>query len=449
MTADITILGLGPGPTGWRTVAAQQALDSANRIFIRNHAGTDFSDLLARPNVTDIHQHRDQAAPSGQRWKSSAEAVVNAAAEGPVVLAIPGHPRFGEMLTVETIAMAGTHGLTVEVIDGISAIDMLASALDIDPIHDRVQMIAGWHLMAIEKQNPFAGGLLNLSPHLPILITHVYSNEFLAAAASQLLRIFPADHHVELINAAGLETETRVGATVGELATAAGGPLLAICVPALGALNATRTPDTLQHIVARLRRDDGCPWDRKQTHASLAQSLADEVYEVIDAIDAGDDANLAEELGDLLLLIMMHAQIAEERGAFRLEDVYDSINAKIVRRHPHVFGDLSAANAEEVVGLWQQVKSQEKKNAPNKPEKAADGEPHSMPALLRAARVLKKHPPAVTDSTVESRQQALIDAIAAIVVAGDDPEQILKTALTNHVANAERGSGQGEIDASH
>ena len=220
-------------------------------------------------------------------------------------------------------------------------------------------------------------------------------------------------------------------------------------MPALGALNATRTPDTLQHIVARLRRDDGCPWDRKQTHASLAQSLADEVYEVIDAIDAGDDANLAEELGDLLLLIMMHAQIAEERGAFRLEDVYDSINAKIVRRHPHVFGDLSAANAEEVVGLWQQVKSQEKKNAPNKPEKAADGEPHSMPALLRAARVLKKHPPAVTDSTVESRQQALIDAIAAIVVAGDDPEQILNTALTNHVANAERGSGQGEIDASH
>src|SRR5699024_707393 len=117
-----------------------------------------------------------------------------------------------------------------------------------------------------------------------------------------------------------------------------------------------------------------------------------EVYEVIDAIDTDDDANLTEELGDLLLLIMMHSQIAEERGAFTLEDVYHGIATKIVRRHPHVFGDDAAGNADEVVGLWQQIKQQEKAESPGKPEKAPDGQPHSMPALERASRVLKKHP---------------------------------------------------------
>src|SRR5699024_3871120 len=122
--------------------------------------------------------------------------------------------------------------------------------------------------------------------------------------------------------------------TLTELADHPGGPMLAIYVPPLEVLDATRDPCTPQHIVARLRRPDGCPWDRKQDHTSLRDSIIDEAYEVVDAIDAGDDANLAEELGDLLLLIMMHAQIAEEAGTFTLEDVYDGISRKIVRRHP-------------------------------------------------------------------------------------------------------------------
>jgi hypothetical protein len=172
------------------------------------------------------------------------------------------------------------------------------------------------------------------------------------------------------------------------------------------------------------------------------------VYEVIDAIDAGDDANLAEELGDLLLLIMMHTQIAEERGVFRLEDVYHGISTKIVRRHPHVFGDLAAADADAVVGLWQQVKSEEKRDAPAKPEKAADGQPHSMPALARSVRVLSKYPLNPEESTPVSRQQELLHAIAAVVAAGDDPELELKTALVNHVADAQRGIDQGENHAS-
>lgn len=447
---DITIVGLGPGPREMRTVAAQLALDNALHIYVRSHGDVELDDLLERTNVTDIAPLRNpNAHESAERWLQATEAVLEGAHKQPVVLAIPGHPRFGEGLVIQTLAMAEEHQLTTSVIDGISATDMLASALDIDPILDRVQLVTGRAMVVASESMPFAGGSLNLTPRRPILITHVYSESILTAMQQQLSRILPQNHRVELISAAGLAHESRSSTTVGSLSTEKGGDLLAVYVPAMGELDATRDPATLQRIVARLRRPDGCPWDRKQDNESLAQSLIDEVYEVIDAIESGDDANLAEELGDLLLLIMMHAQIAEERNAFTLEDVYDGIATKIVRRHPHVFGELAAATSEEVVGLWQQVKAQEKADAQDKPEKAVDGQPHSMPALTRAPRVLKNYPVEVGETTAEQRQQALFDAVSAIVVAGDDPDEILKSALKKHVTDANEGTEQGETNASN
>src|SRR5690606_8655138 len=206
--------------------------------------------------------------------------------------------------------------------------------------------------------------------------------------ARQLSRILPPDHPLTLISEAGLPSESREQITLADLAEHQGGPLLAIFVPPLPVLDAGRDARTLQHIVARLRQPDGCPWDRKQTNATLKGALVDEVYEAVDAINAGDMENLAEELGDLFLLIAMHAQIAEEAGHFTLEDVYEGIATKIVRRHPHVFGDDAAEHAEEVVGLWQKIKAEERANGKTS-TKAADGQPRSMPGLERAARVLK------------------------------------------------------------
>ncbi len=273
------------------------------------------------------------------------------------------------------------------------------------------------------------------SPDLPALLVGVLD---VAAVRAILLNNYRPEHIIRLLSVDGSVRELLLA----DWRDADSG---SVFIPARERGHAF---ETFHEIIAHLRAPEGCPWDRKQTNASLAQALVDEVYEVIDAIETGDDVNLAEELGDLQLLIMMHAQIAEERDAFRLEDVYHGISAKIVRRHPHVFGDLAASNAEEVVGLWQQVKSDEKKNSPSKPEKAADGQPHSMPAITRATRVLKKHPIHVKESTQDSRQRALLEAIAAIVVAGDDPEEVLKSGLENHVAAASDGSDQGEINAS-
>jgi tetrapyrrole methylase family protein / MazG family protein len=436
--ADITIAGLGPGPAELRTVATQRALDGARRIFFRNHPGADFSDILAMQNVTDVSVLRDPSAPSGQRWQAPAREIATAAQDGPVVLAIPGHARFGEMLSIETMREAEARGLSIEVLDGISMIDLLGTALDIDPVLRRVQLMDGRSISYAQAEAPFDGGQFAATPRHPMLITHVYDNAVMRPLAAQLSRILPPEHMLTLISDAGLASQSIESITLAGLADHPGGPMLAIYVPSLDVLDATRDPRTLQHIVARLRRPDGCPWDRKQDHTTLRDAIIDEAYEVLDAIDTGDSANLAEELGDLVLLVMMHAQIAGEAGTFTLEDVYDGISRKIVRRHPHVFGDMSAEDAGDVIGLWQQVKAQEKTDQPAKPDKAPDGQPHSMPALIRAPRVLKKHPlnENLPQSTAEDRSRALLAAVADIVAHGEDPETVLRQALINHATNS-------------
>ena len=145
--------------------------------------------------------------------------------------------------------------------------------------------------------------------------------------------------------------------------------------------------DKLRDVVAHLRAPDGCPWDREQTNESLVPKLLEEAYEVADAIRTGDDANLREELGDVLLLVVMHAQIASERGQFQIEQVLEEIVAKLIRRHPHVFGTSEARDASAVVRLWDSVKHREKKD-----DRAhyLSGVAAALPALMRAQKIQKK-----------------------------------------------------------
>ena len=140
---------------------------------------------------------------------------------------------------------------------------------------------------------------------------------------------------------------------------------------------------TLMDIIARLRAPGGCPWDREQTHESLKRNLLEESYEVIEAIDQGDPAVLSEELGDLLVQVAFHADIAKEAGDFQLEDVLREINAKLVRRHPHVFADGHAKDAREVERNWEQIKAEERK-AKGESKSPVEGIPSNLPALAYA-----------------------------------------------------------------
>ncbi|HEX4084374.1 MAG TPA: nucleoside triphosphate pyrophosphohydrolase [Chthoniobacteraceae bacterium] len=147
----------------------------------------------------------------------------------------------------------------------------------------------------------------------------------------------------------------------------------------------------LRDIVAKLRAPDGCPWDREQTHASLRAGAIEEVYEMVEAIDAGDDPHFREELGDLLLQVIMHAQIAAEEGRFTLEDVACEVAEKLVRRHPHVFGENRLADSDAVLQQWDEIKKAERasKGAPADAS-ALDGVSNALPALMRAEKMQRR-----------------------------------------------------------
>lgn len=154
---------------------------------------------------------------------------------------------------------------------------------------------------------------------------------------------------------------------------------------------------SLVETIWRLRQPDGCPWDRKQTHESIGKNMIEEAYEALDCIEAGDEAHLREELGDVLMQVVLHAQIAADAGAFTMADVARDINDKLIRRHPHVFGGRSATSADEVLAIWDSVKLAEKgakdadaAEAGERPEGLLEGVPRSLPALMEAQKVSRK-----------------------------------------------------------
>src|SRR5947209_6555629 len=146
----------------------------------------------------------------------------------------------------------------------------------------------------------------------------------------------------------------------------------------------------LLRVMARLRSPTGCPWDREQDHQSLRFHAVEEVYELMDAIEARDDHEMMEELGDLLLQVVFHCQLARERGAFDFEKVCRHIVEKLIHRHPHVFGDAQAKTVDAVWAQWEQIKKAEKHGTRHARPSALDGIPRHLPALLRAEKLVKK-----------------------------------------------------------
>ncbi|MFM8357908.1 MAG: YabN family protein, partial [Verrucomicrobiota bacterium] len=146
----------------------------------------------------------------------------------------------------------------------------------------------------------------------------------------------------------------------------------------------------LREILAILRSPEGCPWDREQDHRSLRFHAVEEVYELIDAIEAGDDPEVAEELGDLLLQVVFHAQLGRERGVFDFDTVCQRLVDKLIRRHPHVFGEVKVRDVDQVWANWEAIKRAEKAGSRHERKSALDGVPAHLPALLRAQKVQKK-----------------------------------------------------------
>lgn len=195
----------------------------------------------------------------------------------------------------------------------------------------------------------------------------------------------------------------------------------------------------LVKVMARLRAPGGCPWDREQTHASLARHLLEEAHEALDAIDAGDRDALRDELGDVLLQVVFHAQMAADDGAWDVDDVADGIVRKLIRRHPHVFGDVAVSGADEVLVNWERIKADEKGS--RAPEDLEDDIPATLPALARAAKVQRRAAGwGFAFRTDEAAIAALRDEVAELEAAGgtEHAEQEIGDVLFAAVAVARR-----------
>ncbi|MEO1166998.1 MAG: nucleoside triphosphate pyrophosphohydrolase, partial [Chloroflexota bacterium] len=292
---------------------------------------------------------------------------------------VPGDPLVGESTTTRILSVAQANDIDVTIINGISFIEPMLAQLGIDAL-DGLQIYDGLDI-AVMHHPP-------LNPAYPALVGQVYSREVASNIKLVLMNQYPDDFQVTLIHGAGNATGITQTIPLSEIDHQdAINHLTSLYVPALGEYTSF---EAFQEIIAHLRAPEGCPWDRKQTHESLRPFLIEEAYEVLEAIDNEDWDNLAGELGDLLLQIVLHTQIAIEYGEFYMTDVLDYVNRKMIRRHPHVWGDIAVDGAEQVTVNWEDIKRQERAEKGEQRESILDGVPKGAPSLLIANKYQAK-----------------------------------------------------------
>ena len=221
-------------------------------------------------------------------------------------------------------------------------------------------------------------------PDVPALVAQVHSRGIASEIQRSLLRVYPEEHPVQLVHDAGTPQTQVEHLTLHEIDHSPHiGPLTCLYLPPL---RVGASFEAFQEIIAHLRAPDGCPWDREQTHQSLRQHLLEEAYELLEALDDGDGEHMREEYGDVLLQIVLNAEIASEQGEFTMAQVIQGIYDKIVRRHPHVFGEVEVKNAQDVLQNWEKLKAAEREEKGKAEDSLLDGVARALPALVAAGQ---------------------------------------------------------------
>jgi len=371
----ITILGLGYGDPRALTLEANDALQSAREIFLRTREHPTIAALPPHLRVHAFDHLYDSLSDFDAIYTAIADDILARAAHDDVLYAVPGHPLFGEISVQKILAQARAKNISTRVIAGVSFVDAACAALALDPLARGLQIADATDLA--RQHFP------HLDPDQPALIGQLYSRAVASDCKLMLLALYPPEHAVTRVDAAGTLAQKIVPLPLAEIDRVDDfGLLTTLYVPPLARPSAL---SALGEVVAHLRAPEGCPWDREQTHQSLRQGFLEECYEVLETLDADDMPHLREELGDMLLHIFLQAQIAAESGEFLLTDVIADIVEKLVRRHPHVFGDVKVNGTDEIIANWERIKQSEKNGAPkNSPI------PRALPALARAQKIAKR-----------------------------------------------------------
>lgn len=371
----ITIVGLGPGAVEDLSLKAWDKLQNASALCLRTSRHPCVPHLPKHLNCIsfdDVYETGDRFADV---YAAIAERIMKIARQRrDVIYAVPGDPLVGEATVTRLLTQAAAAAIEVEIIHGISFIEPSLAQIGLDALDglqilDALAVASAWHPP--------------INPALPALLAQVYSRRVASDLKLTLMNQYPDEFPVKLIHAAGNRQAQAEDRPLYEIDRSSRIDVMtSLYVPALGKLDSF---ESCQNIIAHLRSPQGCPWDRKQTHQSLRPYLIEEAYEALEAIDRSDPKALCEELGDLFLQIVLHAQIAIDDGEFFMSDILRQLNEKMIRRHPHVWGDVEVnGDAQKMTRNWEDIKKAEKTEAGEPRESLLDGIPAGAPALFVA-----------------------------------------------------------------
>jgi tetrapyrrole methylase family protein/MazG family protein len=337
-------------------------LDPEATVIVRtvqHPAAAELAAVRVVQSCDDLYQH----ATFEEVYDAIADRVVEAAQRGKTIYAVPGSALVGEL------AVPRLRGrVEVVMVAGESFIDAMLAAVGYDPLDRGLRVLNGHGL-------PYP-----LVIDGPTIVAHLDLPVVLADVSSRLSRVVAEGTVATIVIDAGGPDEVVVRTPMDEVDSSLAGLRTSLFIdPTPGGM-----VGAIQ-VMARLREE--CPWDRKQTHESLVKNLIEEAYELVEAIGSGSEGQLEDELGDVLLQVLFHSNIARQSGAFDIEDVAEVLRQKLVRRHPHVFGDVEVEDAEQVKANWEQIKETERGGAR---QSLLDGVPVGMPALERAAKIQRK-----------------------------------------------------------
>ncbi|WIW71326.1 bifunctional methyltransferase/pyrophosphohydrolase YabN [Anaerosinus gibii] len=375
---EITIVGLGPGSFGYITMETWDKITSAETLLLRTAKHPTVEEMQARGVQFNSYDYVYNTKETFEEvYQTIANDCISRAQCGEnIVYAVPGSPLVAEKTVVLIRELGKKLKVKVNILAGMSFIEVLYVRLGIDPIEG---------LTVIDSKDI---DRLVCSTENGIVITQVYNSQVASDTKLSLMEIYPDDFKVTLIQNLGLPNEKIIEIALYELDRQTGiDHLTSLYIPPYKQSQECFDLAPLTDVMARLRSPGGCVWDIEQTHRSLRRNLIEEVYEVVEAIDFENAELLCEELGDLLLQIVFHARMAEETGVFSMQDVIDGITEKLIRRHPHVFGDVTVRDAGEVVLNWEEIKRKEKAKERTH---ILDGVPKDLPSLMRAYKLQHK-----------------------------------------------------------